>query len=501
MDTLSLHSNPPMNLGGSNSLGTVAGTEVKTETAAGRAWLEKYLHPPCERRAEYAGLCDRNNTAANHPEFRMEQNIQIASNGAPVPIFANNLLFISLPGLRHTHAVYQTSVVSGVPLPILQDTIQNVNFNLEQHLGSVANWRQPYGSTTFYLNATNFNNQGTVTVAKVKPGISNYPTAIFLEKIAKTQPELFHTLTKNRASLGDAIQVLNLGSSAVPFLGTELLELSRKATLRAAKDGAFVLKNFCTPTQQFTEMALGNTAAAGTPFPVQGISCFISLFDQALNTMVFLPISQASSPAIPIKDVPWDKNMTISFTLFEGLTVGGSNGNPYITVKTYLAAEFQAMINSILLPYQSSPTVEDEIALKLAFGMMMMMEDSMPASANDLGSILATAAKYVPAAIEWIGGLFGKKEKKTEGQKDVSAIVTQLAKMLTQTNMNTNAQMAKIAAQTQQIVNNAAKVSREETVGPNGRRKAGNANTARLMAIQAPKAARKRKPKRTVSVA
>lgn len=409
------------------SIGRVGGLALEMETGPGAAWTEKYLHPPGDRRPEYAGITDINNTPSVHLEYRLEDNISTIQGGATV---YPRVTMLILPGMQYPLAVFRTDQTGAVTQTGLAEQ-QNQAFNLESFIANAGSYRMAYKSTTAYLNATDFNNQGTVSTAKFRPEVQLLPTALFFEQYknhagfeecarklrglskSKKPDDDFEVLgLKSSPGIANSVQVIKLGR--VPTSPSEVLQLNPKSCSRPAKEGAFMVSGFTQPTQEYKSLANSSTSAVA-PFAPIGTACYYEIYDPILNQNTITSFNSTKYPGLMF-DVPWD-TMEAGWIMFDGLSVaiGGAAAAtpPYITLKTVIGAELEPLTTSVLQPLVDSAVVDDQKALRCGFGGMVQMQSSMPACANDFGSILATAAAYAPKVISWFSDLFGKKD----GQK------------------------------------------------------------------------------------
>lgn len=410
---------------------------IETDTAAGKAWVMKHLHPPgtSHTNSSYAGIPDRNNSPSTHAEYRTLKDFKCVQDDLK---YYNSLVFLVIPGINFPVYCFGIDVAGNA---LVNGALTPKNFYVPNFIQSNGSYRIGAFSTTFYLNATGFNNQSTVTTAKFRPNIEYVSTSTLYERYGTSETfrncfpdfedgyEVLATSAKSRtgekisrklnATPGNIIQLIDLG--AIPTEGTDVSELDIRFASRPGRDGAFMVNTFCDPTQPYKAVSDTKVNKAD-PYPPTGLQCFYTVTNQTTGLKTLLPFS--SEVGGGAFDVPWYDGIECGFVIFEGLSVPSngastSMGLPYITVKTVMQVEAQPLANSPTLPFLAPAVVEDEQALKMASGIMQQMPATLPASANDLGTILGTVATYLPTAVSWITKLFSKsKPKEQQGYND-----------------------------------------------------------------------------------
>jgi hypothetical protein len=414
---------------------------IETDTAAGKAWVMKHLHPPgtSHTASAYAGIPDRNNTPSTHAEYRTLKDFKCARDDLR---YYNSLVFLVVPGINYP--VYCFGV-GGDGIAAVNGALTPKNFYVPNFIQSNGSYRIGAFSSTFYLNATGFNNQSTVTTAKFRPNIEYVSIYALAERYGSSETfrrcfpdyddgyEVLSTTGKSRtgekisrklsATPGNVVQLIDLGT--IPTEGTDVSELDIRFSSRPGREGAFMVNSFCNPTQPYKAVSDSNVKKQ-EPYASNGLQCFYTVTDQNTGIKSLLQFSDATQTG-PAFDVPWYDGIECGFVIFEGLSVpadggGAGIGLPYVTVKTVMQVEAQPLANSPTLPFLTPAVVEDEQALKLASGIMQQMPATMPASANDLGTILGTVATYLPTAVSWITKLFSKSgSKEQQGYNDYAS--------------------------------------------------------------------------------
>lgn len=490
------------------NIGTIQGMKINASTPAGAAYVKKVTHPPTPMSSDYQGRPDCSSPNVVLIELKAEQNIApilvVPTSGTLTKtINPSSMLFLQSSGAVVSNYVFmyladasiaakgwvqpqgQAAITGADPQPVVtQTTSQSVNmagYSFDNWQSDVASHRKTYKSSTYYLNATNFNNQGVVTTAKFKPDIIQGLSLLSLydqhrgdnkslsslinatraslnsKGYTLQQNQKQHQETFNRKQQQDdefvvldttgyklpgeqmTYQILDFGSfstsqggdlpfsnqiyynTLLPENSSQVLMASPKAATRPAKDGAFVVLQQEDEIIPWVPNTTGN-AAVSPPglilsfmrYNIAGVSTYIPLYSSKLTGNTFSPATA---------EVQWS-SLDWSYTLFEGLTVPTTVGTtltsvPYVTVKSFVGLELQPRSTSSITSFQRTLPLPDDDAIKMVVGIMHARPDSLPASANDLGSIATTAIRFIPTAVEWLKNIFGSKteEKKVIDQE------------------------------------------------------------------------------------
>lgn len=409
-------------------------TEIHTDTISGAAWLRKYEHPPCDTPSEYCGIPDYNNTPSVHPEYRTIGQIKtfsVSTATPPVTTYYDKVLVLHTSSAVAPVFYWQTAV-DGTTYAS-PNAIINSNIDIKDWVTHNASGRIAYKSATISLNATDFSNQGVVTTASFRPNIrqenvGNLITQfvalgrhVDLELIYRSHrlPEMSSfpvDVAGWRAAFGDAeaYTVLIAGVGVLPLSGTEVAMLSPNAVSDVAKQGCFVVQRFSQPFPQYKSFNLGNRESTGISTQT-GCQCYVEVvLDDGTVTLVTVTVAnQPGNATTVLQDVAWS-DLTWSFTLFEGLSVGptgaGSNAvPPYLTVKTITGFEMQPLSGSATSPYMHNSAMVDEAALRIASMNNHARLDSLPAAMNFWGSLGKILLQAAPTVISTVSSLFGKK--------------------------------------------------------------------------------------------
>lgn len=425
----------------------VRGVQLHCDTPSGAAWLEKYEHPPRSTRPEYCGVPDYNNTPSVHPEYKTIAQIPTFKTVGADTTYYDRILVIFTSSAVSPVWYYRIST-TGAFEPI--EAIINSNINIQDWAAHNTSGRIAYKSTTISLNATEFSDQGVVTVAQLRPSkrlaAVGDVTLQLLERsgiqhalkfaqrhcgdLPVRQPKESDPEYLQRA-LGDAWHhvVMIVAPGTLPQTGTEVAMLSPNATSDVAKNGCFVVQKFVQSFPQFTDFSNANTGSTTTPRTVQAVKCYIEITDATGLLTIFEPVNVTSQPgnsAAPgtpqqLEDVAWF-DMSWGFAFFEGLSVGPNGAGaaavpPYLTIKTITGTELQPLIGSPLAPFIKNSAMVDETALRIGSMISHARLDSLPAAANFWGSLGKLLLSAAPTVVSTISNLFGKKpsaeEKKT----------------------------------------------------------------------------------------
>ena len=223
-------------------------------------------------------------------------------------------------------------------------------------------------------------------------------------------------------------------NNVLPNDATQLLNLSRKAASRLAVDGAFVVQADSDDVNLFISTPCGHVrqSDAGVTNKNGLLATFLAWFDPNASSgtgqMNYIPLLDqpilTGTQATRYSDIPWNMS-DWSWTLFDGLSTSNSEawGLPYITVKTVTGWEAQPRTKSFPALIQRLLPLPDPDALEMAAGIHLQRPDSLPASANDLGTIASTVLQFLPSAVGWLKDLFGSKPKQESAMQKAMEFV------------------------------------------------------------------------------
>lgn len=411
-------------------------TDVSVDTPTGAAWAEKYLHPPSQMKASYAGIPDLNSTPSVNLEYRIESEQLVEPQG--------NTLFVIPP------SVFRPAFKFGIAGTSLSDRSEEVpinpNVTIDDFARTSESFRMGYKSTTFYQDSTAFNNNGMIYTAQFRPNVTTYTDhdlTAFKERFnqhkgygaalkhfeKQQQNDLDEDFVKlnmrdqptpKLPSAGNALQVISLGR--IPMTGGEVLMKSPKSTTRRAVEGAFVVQQFSEPTQRYVSLARHYTSRE-RPATQYSIFCYYEFIgpDGRFNLASFRSADGGQfSP-----DTEW-YDMTWAFVMVILPTNGSGVQNAPVIMKTITGIDVQPVTGGMLQSVVKESPLYDMEALRLACMLRQRMPDSLPASANDFGSVAATVMGWAPKIWGAIKSIFGspeatvKKEVKKEVRKEES---------------------------------------------------------------------------------
>jgi hypothetical protein len=452
---------------------------IAADTVAGTAYVNKITHPPSTIPADFAGTPDNSDANVVLIEVKGEVNLPPiltlpTSATATATTNPSSMLFVQTSGLYASTYVFlkdtnntwvqpmsQAVAVGTYPAinQLCPPTVNNSGYNFKNMQKDISQFRTTYGSDTYYLNATDFNNQGTVTTAKFRPNIFTGISAAtyakdFTPQSKKSLLDAINAAIKHQVKYtgkngeydmcdhltfkkledmpseylvqiwtpDDSANVVLLPfsqalyqSSGMPNTASDVLVMSSKAATRPAKEGAFVVQQQIGPIADWCTPDYAEFSQASLP---SGLSVSLMRCPNGGTTgPVFAPLfnngGSNSNSYANSGETKWN-NLDWSYTLFEGLTVPSTTGTtlssvPYITVKSFKGFEASPFPHSSLLPFQRSLPMPDPKAIQMAVGIMHARPDSLPASANDFGMIGSLVTNLLPKAVEWIKDLFGPK--------------------------------------------------------------------------------------------
>lgn len=450
----------------------IGATRIIARTPAGAAYVKKVTHPPTTMPNEYCGTPDNSSGNVVIMEVKGEANFPpvytLPTSTTSVATYnTSSMMFISPSGGRVGTYVFMLNnapntqpgwvqAINSISAPVVNQitTVASLNtgYNYANWAQDIGRFRTVYKSETYYLNATNFNNQGTVTTAKFKPNIfvttlvsalkqhkdCAKSTSSLLQAVAKSKEvDLFdingvetdyiiqvwelptNTVGYIRPTTTFLSNYYSIGGGMIPESASGVLNASSKASTRPAREGAFVVHQPIGPVSDWTTTS--QTPVTQGPVINGPVISFVRTATG--NAYSYAPLwssanGNSDTGFSAAADVLWN-NLDWSYTLFEGLTIPSSVGTtltsvPYITVKTFAGFEIQPTTNGSLLPFQRSLPPPDRDAIDLVALINHERPDSMPASANDLGTIAGTVLKFLPSAVGWLKDLFGSPAKKEE---------------------------------------------------------------------------------------
>ena len=374
-----------------------------SETSAGQAWLEKYLHPPSVQKPSFVSTPDNNISPVTTLNFETVNNIPltgiIGSGASARTLNFSDVFFLQTTGARVVSYVFVRSAGynSGNWFQHPQmPAIYNDSYDFVNNWGSdVSMQRLSYKSSTYYLNATSFNDQGTVTIAQARPSVFVFQGQHPPPSDAPQRVEGEYDYNCQIIDLGD-VSGGGLSGEFVPATPTQVQQSNPKAVTHLARAGAFVPQHWSQPTNRFW-----NNADTGNGSDKDLVQSYIrfTTSDKSEHTVRLFTKMNADG-TVPDEnqvtldntgDTPWS-DFTIAFVYFSALSISPVLGQtivsaPYITVKGIYGVEVQPYPKSSFTFFQQTSPIPDDKAIHIAAGIVHQKPDGYPSSANDLGSI------------------------------------------------------------------------------------------------------------------
>jgi hypothetical protein len=418
-------------------IATINGTQIICSTEAGAAYVKKITHPPSVIPNEYCGIPDSASPNIVMMETKGEGNFPpiITYPVSPSTTSTSNsqkMLFLSPSGSKVAAFVfnYVTSTLgtgwvqpvsfasSGTTYPAVSNVCgvaqTNGGYNFANFSNDFNSVRSSYKSETYYLNATNFNDQGTVATAKFKPNIihANSATSLFAlhKDCPKSQANLakclailgikarhntttddYHIIGEDKLTAGEypfdySFQIIEMdnllanaanGGGAYPLVGspmfsinsllptttTDVLNMSSKSATRPAREGSFVVHQHVDDISTFVSNPSLNIAGGVVPAGTANgnVICLIRgliIGGSGSTTYSYAPLYADQSYAaigalqyFQALDTPWN-NLDWSITLFDGLTIPATVGTTLSSVP-YITIKSYAGLEGQVSVYSS----------------------------------------------------------------------------------------------------------------------------------------------------
>lgn len=442
---------------GSNHIGMVYGKEITCDTASGAAWVEKYLHPPSERRSEYSGIPDENCSPGVDYEFRIEDELAISTLVGSSVAGATKMLIISPPSILRNRLVFGIDPTNGDAVPCTPLNTPNPNITRESFNASVEAWRMTYLSDTYELDSTAFTDAGVFYGCQFRPNVANYEaTTNTLEKDLKPLAKhkgfnelLARIKSHTKASKGYndfvdlkeagtnvLVQVISLGK--VPTTGGEVLMKSTKSASWLAKEGAFMVHRFSERTQKYMsntrkyQTVVDGSTTTGNNGAV--VVCYYETYNAATDiyTLHNWTAAEGASDANALDAAPW-YDMTWSMLMYDFSALTGQisviPAYPSIVHKKIFGIETQPLFGSLQTALVRQCPYVDIAALHLGALYSNATSDMLPARANSLGGLLVKAAQYAPAVLDLIKNVFGKKPDNSASDKAIDRLNKKIDKL------------------------------------------------------------------------
>jgi len=239
------------------------------------------------------------------------------------------------------------------------------------------------------------------------------------------------------------LQILSFGNigGALDFVpdSSQILTQSTRSFGNPAKEGTFTVHrlNTIAPTWQ---------AGSNLDSSINGglYECYIAC--RATNGQVSVvalsePTQQTVTPFQVLLDTCWTQDMTISWTLYEGLSYNNQalpRSNQSILIhKYYTGAEIQPALSSAFAGMAKLAPKPNVMLMQKLMDAFYDQKDSMPARFNFLGTLLSTASnlfmKHAPTIAskflgEFVNGAKHKSGKTQSESKELMGIASMLMK-------------------------------------------------------------------------
>lgn len=422
------------------------------------SFVQKCIHPPsCI--PNYHGLPTndaRSQVTAEYRGIRLNKGFEYQAGGFgsdPKPLAWTSKIAILSPNSARTVA-YQ--FIWDTDANIWRQDVNNVyingSYDFQRWQYDARLYRPAYKSITTYLNATYFNNTGMVVGNQFNPAIlfsgtlsqfiySNPVEAMsFVRQHYKSLPRLrsnkmgspllpsawcadYDAIYQHKIgpdeSLSDSgsirqlrldpatnIQVVNMGS--VPSAGNglpvptpdEVLQNSMRSAGYRAMDGTFSVQRLNTIAPSWMSASNIRQTEPEPPTTTYGLyQCYMYWIDAGGSHFVPFVELDANHKITPNLDTQWTKDMTWSWTVYEGLTGNSTILNPnasefeILLIKFYLGLEIQPTFASAWSGMVELAPAPDLSAMQLLQEMNYELKDVLPCkyNAGGLGDILKMA--------------------------------------------------------------------------------------------------------------
>ncbi|QHW18923.1 ORF2 [Crustacea hepe-like virus 1] len=435
--------------------------EVNCETAAGRAWLAKYLHPPSDPMPGFCGYPDRNTLSTVQLHYRGEKEIALGchkGDGATPLGPAAKYCHLFHWGARAPCVGVWYDATGGKPAfdPTETQWMINKQFDWKAWDRDIEKARRTYGSVSIYQDETAFSNRGVITVANFRPDwvdvelgpvftVRDIANALKADhRTLKVPPSMLRSNTIDR----DGYEVLEPKKTDVnltppykwrimmihswPRDESDLINLSRKAYSGMLREGAFITSRIAQDVNSFKQ---GDTFDA------------IALYVRDENTVHNFPL---------YTDInnfgEWmDCDFAFTWVMYSQMATSQDQSTQpftanHILYKWYNGFEVSVGLSSSLSTFQAACAMEDETALRLANNVLHEANDADTVANNSWATLARTALSLAPQAFEWLSNVFGSKKNKQK-RDDKKEIKKEVKKEVKQMVKPENKQLAKPAPQ------------------------------------------------------
>ena len=416
------------------------------------SFLDKVLHPPSSVPG-FVGLPTNDARSQVIAEYRnlvimKNPSVQLGNAVASSALTNNDLTsfdvaFLVPNGARVLGIAYVYNTTTGLWYQDLTNTdIQDV-YNFDNWKADSQLFRPCYKSLTTYLNATAFNNTGSVAVSSFNPALlfagtlmslAHTDPMLFADFVASKHEEdsLFHDSTHENYSIGiknfmsfplqareditkyarskkdvsvaldpaTSVQILSLGdvgpiggsggSLAVVPSTSMILNQSQRSYAGKACEGTFSVSKFNTIAPKWMCATNGSEAALGH---MALYECHLVAYrtDGTRRINVLKEPCPPNTPADnikPLMDTQWTSDMTMTWIKYEGLTFNpAQTQNQLLIRKYYSGIEIQPALQSAWAGMQKAGPTPDLKAMQAIMDGFYTLKDGMPAKYNFLGTL------------------------------------------------------------------------------------------------------------------
>ena len=389
----------------------------------------------------------------------------------------NGARVLSVPFIFNSAVGYMVQDVGNIDI---QDNYEFDNWHLDANL-----YRPAYRSITTYLNATAFNNTGAVTSCQFNPNVmfagnilalsyENYDVfkklvALFYrENRIKITPAtisdrqaheqwlrfpkyiredildtMCFTAEPHGYDLVDAeyvnldpntqVQIINLNAIGSNDYGnfpsaSQLLTGSERAYAGKAFEGTFTVS-------RLNSISPAWLAASNTNADTKGLyECYSYNYDSlgASHLVAFRsPMHPGPMNTQPLLDTLWSKDMTWSYTLYEGLSLNTqtSVSTQLLIKKYYTGYEVQPAFKSAWSGMVTLGPRPDIRALQRLMDSFYDQKNTMPAKYNFLGTLLSAVGPHLLKAIPSIAQSLVTAFAPTEAKKEKEVVKKEIKKI------------------------------------------------------------------------
>jgi len=405
--------------------------KLVTDTVAGAAFAEKYMHPPSPLPAEYSGIPDRNALPGVHYEYRIEDELSIndvisaLSTATRVAVFSPPSVYRK----RFAFALDGINIAQVTPW-----NTPNPNVSFTSWNANVETYRMEYLSDTYEQDATAFNNAGMLYGAQFRPDVSLFAGSTlqtdFVSKYrshkgVREANELIRdkmVAVINDSGLTEAtpalqVQVISLGAFGPTFSGGDVLMKSPNSTSWRSTIGGYFPHRFSEPVQKYISQSRPYTTLTPPSAVVSAdviTLCFYETYDPVTDTWT-LSAFQSTDGSTQTWDVAKWYDMTWSVLLydFSAAVFTGAIPAPLVHKKIF-GINTTAPFGSMNLALMKARPVLDQKAMDLICLYESVHPDMLPAAAN-AGGFIGAIAKFAPTVLNVLSSVFGAVKRANGG--------------------------------------------------------------------------------------